>query len=179
MDDTKRVLFKGMQYFGPVCMGFGAFAMIIACVMTLESRDRHAQVSNTRYIVLKQICKFQIIQEESSEYRKLKNQIEADVTKTSLLSPFDETVEIVDEVGTKNTNKSKGESTQGKLFWDGNGVLDSYKLLIFSSNFINTQTSVMPKWTYINRKMYLPAHHIPTKSTIFPTHRPLSIGLPN
>uniref|UniRef100_A0A914QGQ6 Uncharacterized protein n=1 Tax=Panagrolaimus davidi TaxID=227884 RepID=A0A914QGQ6_9BILA len=94
INDTKRVLFKGMQYIGPVCMGFGAFAMIIACVMTLESRDRHAQ----------------IIQEESSEYRKLqKSKSDTEGTKTSLLSPFDENVEIIDEVS-KNNNNSNNSS---------------------------------------------------------------------
>uniref|UniRef100_A0AC35FN29 Uncharacterized protein n=1 Tax=Panagrolaimus sp. PS1159 TaxID=55785 RepID=A0AC35FN29_9BILA len=92
INDTKRVLFKGMQYIGPICMGFGAFAMIIACVMTLESRDRHAQ----------------IIQEESSEYRKLqKRKSDTEGTKTSLLSPFDENVEIIDEVSKNNNNSSK------------------------------------------------------------------------
>uniref|UniRef100_A0AC34G4P1 Uncharacterized protein n=1 Tax=Panagrolaimus sp. ES5 TaxID=591445 RepID=A0AC34G4P1_9BILA len=100
LNDTKRVLFKGMQFVGPVCMGFGAFAMIIACVMTLESRDRHAQ----------------IIQEESSEYRKLKNkQSETEGTKTSLLSPFDENVEIIDEVSNNNNNNNNNTNVKKKV----------------------------------------------------------------
>uniref|UniRef100_A0A914XZ74 Uncharacterized protein n=1 Tax=Panagrolaimus superbus TaxID=310955 RepID=A0A914XZ74_9BILA len=96
-----------MQYIGPVCMGFGAFAMIIACVMTLESRDRHAQ----------------IIQEESSEYRKLKNkQSDTEGTKTSLLSPFDENLEIIDEVLNANNNsdtkkKVAKENVKSRLFF--------------------------------------------------------------
>ncbi|ETN84595.1 hypothetical protein NECAME_06831 [Necator americanus] len=33
-----------MQYLGPILMGIGSFILIIACVVTLESRDKHAQV---------------------------------------------------------------------------------------------------------------------------------------
>ncbi|CAJ0567853.1 unnamed protein product, partial [Mesorhabditis spiculigera] len=36
---------KSLQYIGPVLMGIGTFILIIACVITLESRDKHAQVS--------------------------------------------------------------------------------------------------------------------------------------
>ncbi|CAI4229971.1 unnamed protein product [Auanema sp. JU1783] len=35
---------KSMQYLGPILMGVGAFILIIACVVTLESRDRHTQI---------------------------------------------------------------------------------------------------------------------------------------
>ncbi|CAJ0584488.1 unnamed protein product, partial [Mesorhabditis spiculigera] len=45
---------KSLQYIGPVLMGIGTFILIIACVITLESRDKHAQV----------------IHEESQEIRK-------------------------------------------------------------------------------------------------------------
>uniref|UniRef100_A0A183C165 Col_cuticle_N domain-containing protein n=1 Tax=Globodera pallida TaxID=36090 RepID=A0A183C165_GLOPA len=52
--DWLRYAMKGMQYIGPVFCGIGMFLMIIACVITLEARDRHAQ----------------IIQEESTELRR-------------------------------------------------------------------------------------------------------------
>ncbi|KAK6106822.1 hypothetical protein QQG55_25775 [Brugia pahangi] len=41
---TKRYLFKSLQYFGPVAMGIGSFILIVACVITLESRDKNTQV---------------------------------------------------------------------------------------------------------------------------------------
>ena len=53
-----RFVLKSMQYVGPVLMGVGMFLLIIACVITLESRDRHAQ----------------IIQEESTELRRSRRQ---------------------------------------------------------------------------------------------------------
>uniref|UniRef100_A0A915PWM2 Uncharacterized protein n=1 Tax=Setaria digitata TaxID=48799 RepID=A0A915PWM2_9BILA len=41
---TKRYLFKSLQYIGPVAMGIGSFILIIACVITLENRDKNTQV---------------------------------------------------------------------------------------------------------------------------------------
>ncbi|EJD75642.1 hypothetical protein, variant [Loa loa] len=41
---TKRYLFKSLQYLGPVVMGIGSFILIVACVITLESRDKNTQV---------------------------------------------------------------------------------------------------------------------------------------
>lgn len=35
---------KSMQYLGPILMGIGSFILIIACVVTLESRDKHTQL---------------------------------------------------------------------------------------------------------------------------------------
>ncbi|KJH51140.1 hypothetical protein DICVIV_02700 [Dictyocaulus viviparus] len=35
---------KSMQYLGPILMGIGSFILIIACVVTLESRDKHTQI---------------------------------------------------------------------------------------------------------------------------------------
>ncbi|KAH7723658.1 Protein R05D7.3 c [Aphelenchoides avenae] len=61
VDHVVRVQFKSMQYLGPVMMGFGTFMLILACVLTLESRDRHAQT----------------IHEESSELRKSKREASA------------------------------------------------------------------------------------------------------
>ncbi|VDM37269.1 unnamed protein product [Toxocara canis] len=54
---SKRYQLKSLQYVGPVLMGIGSFILIIACVITLESRDKHAQ----------------IIHEESKEFRKKQN----------------------------------------------------------------------------------------------------------
>lgn len=45
VDLSLRYKLKMMQYIGPVLMGFGTFLLIIACVITLESRDRHAMVN--------------------------------------------------------------------------------------------------------------------------------------
>uniref|UniRef100_A0A1I8BRG0 Col_cuticle_N domain-containing protein n=1 Tax=Meloidogyne hapla TaxID=6305 RepID=A0A1I8BRG0_MELHA len=39
-----RFLLKSMQYVGPILMGLGMFLLIVACVITLESRDRHDQI---------------------------------------------------------------------------------------------------------------------------------------
>uniref|UniRef100_A0A914MYR3 Uncharacterized protein n=1 Tax=Meloidogyne incognita TaxID=6306 RepID=A0A914MYR3_MELIC len=39
-----RFILKSMQYVGPILMGLGMFLLIVACVITLESRDRHAQI---------------------------------------------------------------------------------------------------------------------------------------
>ncbi|KAJ1369437.1 hypothetical protein KIN20_030894, partial [Parelaphostrongylus tenuis] len=43
-DRVIRYQLKSMQYLGPILMGIGAFILIIACVVTLESRDKHAQL---------------------------------------------------------------------------------------------------------------------------------------
>ncbi|GMR54314.1 hypothetical protein PMAYCL1PPCAC_24509, partial [Pristionchus mayeri] len=51
---------KSMQYIGPILMGIGTFVLIIACVITLESRDKHAQ----------------IITEESADARARRAQLE-------------------------------------------------------------------------------------------------------
>uniref|UniRef100_A0A914ECF8 Uncharacterized protein n=2 Tax=Acrobeloides nanus TaxID=290746 RepID=A0A914ECF8_9BILA len=67
INDTLRYPLKSMQYLGPVLMGFGSFLLIIACVITLESRDKHAQ----------------IIQYESNELRKTKKEAN---TKRCLLA---------------------------------------------------------------------------------------------
>lgn len=64
-----RFLLKSMQYVGPVLMGIGMFLLIIACVISLESRDRHAQ----------------IIQEECTElHRSRRLQQSAHLTATGL-----------------------------------------------------------------------------------------------
>ncbi|CAD5210324.1 unnamed protein product [Bursaphelenchus xylophilus] len=68
IDASLRYKLKSMQYVGPVLMGLGTFLLIIACVITLESRDRHAQ----------------IIQEESSGYKTKREMINS-ATKFSLL----------------------------------------------------------------------------------------------
>jgi len=44
VDDSLRYKLKSMQYIGPIMMGVGMFMLIISCVITLESRDRHAQI---------------------------------------------------------------------------------------------------------------------------------------
>ncbi|KAL3998308.1 hypothetical protein ACH3XW_14535 [Acanthocheilonema viteae] len=41
---TKRYLLKSLQYLGPVLMGIGSFVLIVACVITLESRDKNTQI---------------------------------------------------------------------------------------------------------------------------------------
>jgi hypothetical protein len=47
---AKRFQFKSLQYIGPIIMGVGSFILMIACVMTLESRDKHAQVDSIIHI---------------------------------------------------------------------------------------------------------------------------------
>uniref|UniRef100_A0A8R1HN81 Uncharacterized protein n=1 Tax=Caenorhabditis japonica TaxID=281687 RepID=A0A8R1HN81_CAEJA len=42
-----------MQYLGPILMGIGSFILIIACVVTLESRDKHAQIITEESILQK------------------------------------------------------------------------------------------------------------------------------
>uniref|UniRef100_A0AC34QGI2 Uncharacterized protein n=1 Tax=Panagrolaimus sp. JU765 TaxID=591449 RepID=A0AC34QGI2_9BILA len=86
LDNTKRLFFKAMQYIGPILMGFGAICLIVACVMTLESRDKHAE----------------IIQDESIEFRKTR--IERETTKTSLLSPVDEDDNSTIEIASGSAN---------------------------------------------------------------------------
>uniref|UniRef100_A0A0N5CCX4 Ion_trans_2 domain-containing protein n=1 Tax=Strongyloides papillosus TaxID=174720 RepID=A0A0N5CCX4_STREA len=44
IDNFRRIQFKSMQYIGPVLMGIGSFMLIIACVITLESRDKHTLI---------------------------------------------------------------------------------------------------------------------------------------
>ncbi|CAB3407127.1 unnamed protein product [Caenorhabditis bovis] len=44
---------KSMQYLGPILMGIGSFLLIIACVVTLESRDKHAQIITEESIIQK------------------------------------------------------------------------------------------------------------------------------
>ncbi|VDN44559.1 unnamed protein product [Gongylonema pulchrum] len=41
---TKRYLLKSLQYLGPIAMSIGSFILIIACVVTLESRDKNTQI---------------------------------------------------------------------------------------------------------------------------------------
>ncbi|VDK72553.1 unnamed protein product [Onchocerca ochengi] len=41
-----RYFFKSLQYIGPVAMGIGTFILIIACVITFESRDKSKQAFN-------------------------------------------------------------------------------------------------------------------------------------
>lgn len=48
-----RYFFKSLQYIGPVAMGIGTFILIIACVITFESRDKSKQVTvSLLYILL-------------------------------------------------------------------------------------------------------------------------------
>lgn len=49
VDPTRKVQFDSLAFIGPVVMGVGAFILMIACVMTLESRDKHAQACYGRY----------------------------------------------------------------------------------------------------------------------------------
>ncbi|KAK0426498.1 hypothetical protein QR680_009739 [Steinernema hermaphroditum] len=71
VNDLFRIQLKSMQYIGPVVMGIGSFLLIIACVITLESRDRHAQV----------------IQDENLEYRRMSERlVTTSNTKTSILN---------------------------------------------------------------------------------------------
>ncbi|CAD6184366.1 unnamed protein product [Caenorhabditis auriculariae] len=44
---------KSMQYLGPILMGIGCFILIVACVVTLESRDKHAQIITEESIMSK------------------------------------------------------------------------------------------------------------------------------
>ncbi|OZC12926.1 hypothetical protein X798_00561 [Onchocerca flexuosa] len=41
-----RYFFKSLQYIGPIAMGIGTFILIIACVITFESRDKNMQMFN-------------------------------------------------------------------------------------------------------------------------------------
>lgn len=77
VDHVMRVQLKSMQYLGPVMMGLGTFCLILACVLTLESRDRHAQVSSSSYQEKTKRRCFQTIHEESSELRKSKREASA------------------------------------------------------------------------------------------------------
>ena len=45
--------FSKFQYLGPILMGIGSFILIIACVVTLESRDKHAQIITEESILQK------------------------------------------------------------------------------------------------------------------------------
>ncbi|VDK72720.1 unnamed protein product [Litomosoides sigmodontis] len=41
---TKRYLLKSLQYLGPISMSIGSFILIVACVISLESRDKNTQI---------------------------------------------------------------------------------------------------------------------------------------
>ncbi|CAG9537581.1 unnamed protein product [Cercopithifilaria johnstoni] len=41
---TKRYFFKSLQYLGPISMSIGSFILIVACVISLESRDKNTQI---------------------------------------------------------------------------------------------------------------------------------------
>ncbi|KAI1731559.1 hypothetical protein Ddc_00383 [Ditylenchus destructor] len=79
VDDAMRYKLKAMQYIGPVLMGIGTFLLIVCCVITLESRDKHAQI---------------IQQDVTRQRSKLENSRITNpsfsATKTSLLSPSEE-----------------------------------------------------------------------------------------
>uniref|UniRef100_A0AC35TSQ6 Ion_trans_2 domain-containing protein n=1 Tax=Rhabditophanes sp. KR3021 TaxID=114890 RepID=A0AC35TSQ6_9BILA len=47
VDSNWKMYLKGMQYAGPIATGAGAFLLIVACVITLESRDKHTLVIQT------------------------------------------------------------------------------------------------------------------------------------
>ncbi|CAJ0595026.1 unnamed protein product [Cylicocyclus nassatus] len=71
-DRVVQYQLKSMQYLGPILMGIGSFILIIACVVTLESRDKHAQV----------------ITEESMSFKRRRLILEANIL-TEFLSTND------------------------------------------------------------------------------------------
>ncbi|MFH4977311.1 hypothetical protein AB6A40_004020 [Gnathostoma spinigerum] len=72
---------KSLQYLGPILMGIGSFILIIACVITLESREKHAQV----------------IQSESKKYWKDQNNANGQL-RQPVKSNGDESVKLnIDE----------------------------------------------------------------------------------
>ncbi|VDL63216.1 unnamed protein product [Nippostrongylus brasiliensis] len=52
-DRVVQYQLKSMQYLGPILMGIGSFILIIACVVTLESRDKHAQIITEESMTMK------------------------------------------------------------------------------------------------------------------------------
>ncbi|CAD5207099.1 unnamed protein product [Bursaphelenchus okinawaensis] len=114
IDASLRYKLKSMQYVGPVLMGLGTFLLIIACVITLESRDRHAQ----------------IIQEESSSHKNKREMINSS-TKFSLL-PNDTTEDmtiqnhVVDDDGllTQRTDRPSIDSDTEIEKLKGNNILN-------------------------------------------------------
>ncbi|KAI6225983.1 hypothetical protein M3Y95_00754400 [Aphelenchoides besseyi] len=93
VDASLRYKLTSFRYIGPVLMGIGTFLLIIACVIALESRDRHAQ----------------IIQEESTEYRRSKRDLITSATKSSLVDEADRprdqlTVSVISGVGKPRLN---------------------------------------------------------------------------
>jgi hypothetical protein len=46
MSEASRLSYKALGYIGPVIMGIGTFILMIACVMTLENRDKHSEVTH-------------------------------------------------------------------------------------------------------------------------------------
>ncbi|KAI6241231.1 hypothetical protein M3Y99_00347000 [Aphelenchoides fujianensis] len=94
VDASLRYKLTSFRYIGPVLMGIGTFLLIIACVIALESRDRHAQ----------------IIQEESTEYRKTKRELITSATKSSLLAEEAERPKelIVSVIGSGGAARSNG-----------------------------------------------------------------------
>ncbi|KAI6178475.1 hypothetical protein M3Y98_00504700 [Aphelenchoides besseyi] len=93
VDASLRYKLTSFRYIGPVLMGIGTFLLIIACVIALESRDRHAQ----------------IIQEESTEYRRSKRDLITSATKSSLVDEVDRpknqlTVSVISGIGKPRLN---------------------------------------------------------------------------
>ncbi|KAK6022391.1 hypothetical protein OSTOST_11917 [Ostertagia ostertagi] len=87
-----------MQYLGPILMGIGSFILIIACVVTLESRDKHAQVITEESMSFKKRRMMSI--EERAELSM--NEVSADDDE-SPITPMVENQTTVDQYNSIST----------------------------------------------------------------------------
>ncbi|CAJ0963866.1 unnamed protein product, partial [Mesorhabditis belari] len=89
---------KSLQYIGPILMGIGTFVLIIACVITLESRDKHTQV----------------IHEESQEIRRRRQQSIDDDREQLIIDGGNHCIEQQSEIHTVSKRDSRRESGLSK-----------------------------------------------------------------
>uniref|UniRef100_A0A0N4ZEH7 EF-hand domain-containing protein n=1 Tax=Parastrongyloides trichosuri TaxID=131310 RepID=A0A0N4ZEH7_PARTI len=93
IDNFRRIQFKSMQYIGPVLMGIGSFMLIIACVITLESRDKHTLV----------------IQNEAEKQRKILKEEECNIDEKEKFVEVKETIFLNSKKYNKNMTSDNNE----------------------------------------------------------------------
>ncbi|TKR92360.1 hypothetical protein L596_007030 [Steinernema carpocapsae] len=159
VNDLYRIQLKSMQYIGPVVMGIGSFLLIIACVITLESRDRHAQV----------------IQDENTEYRRLsERRVTSSNTKTSIVngerSPVQaekKTFVTVDEKTPESEIKPMSNGSLNGRVVDKNGTNGNNGTLLKSNGPTSAQNCN-------SNELFLCTEPMSTKeSTVAEVHVPL------
>uniref|UniRef100_A0A0K0E3F6 Transmembrane protein 200A n=1 Tax=Strongyloides stercoralis TaxID=6248 RepID=A0A0K0E3F6_STRER len=116
IDNFRRIQFKSMQYIGPILMGIGSFMLIIACVITLESRDKHTLIIQNESDKQRKILKSD---DEKENFVEVKETIFLN-TKNSIKDK-----ELSIENGEKNiSNEEDDDDTLSKMSYENDLSID-------------------------------------------------------